>query len=107
MDFLRRLFGGGSSANNQRYLVYYVQPKRCSEVLPVRVDRYNDLSEQDDGGFFVRKLVRGERCPFPSELHITFDKRRQPTDITVVDGEQRTEDEYAAFIAGRPTQAQE
>ena len=99
VNFLRRLFGGGGGGTDSRYLTYYVRPKRCAEVVAVRVDRFNDLSELDEGGYFVRKVARGERCPFPAELHITFDKNRQPSDIVVENGEQATEADYEAWAA--------
>lgn len=101
VNFLRRLFGGGGGGDNSRYLTYYVRPKRCAEVVVVRVDRFNDLSELDEGGFFVRKVARGERCPFPAELHITFDKNRQPSEIVVENGEQASAEDYEAWAAAK------
>jgi len=91
--------GGGGKAPAERYQPYYVRPKRCPEVVLVRVDLFNDLSLTDDGGFFVRKAARGERCPFSSEISITFDRNRRVTDITVENGEQVTEDDYLAWVS--------
>lgn len=100
MDFLRRFFkglvGGGTPA--ERYQPYYVRPKRCPEVVVVRVDLFNDLSSDDDGGFFVRKTARGERCPFAAELSITFDKSRRTLEVMVENGEQVTEADYQAWL---------
>ncbi|MCU0464428.1 MAG: hypothetical protein MUF38_07635 [Anaerolineae bacterium] len=101
VNFLRRLFGGGGGGPASRYLTYYVRPKRCNEVVVVRVDSFNDLSELDEGGYFVRKIARGERCPFPAELHITFDKNRRQTEVTVENGEQATEEDYEAWAAAK------
>lgn len=101
MGFFRRLFGGGGRAGD-RYVTYYVRPKRCSEVLAVRVDRYNDLSLNDDGKtYFARKVARGERCPFPAELHIDFNANRVEVKVGVQDGELVDETAYQAFLAQR------
>jgi hypothetical protein len=103
MEFLRRMFGGGGSTRpkvDDRYMALYVQPKRCPEVVMVRIDRYNDLSEQDEGGYFVRKLARGERCPFGAEVLVTFGKNRQPVEVTVIDGQEVDEAAYVAWRQG-------
>jgi hypothetical protein len=103
MGFLRRLFGGGGGATGADAwaLTYYVRPKRCHEILPVRVDLRNDLSLTDDGGYFVRKVVRGERCPFPAELHLSFDANRKLTQVGVQDGETIEEAVYHEWLAKR------
>ncbi len=100
MNFLGRLWNGLVSGGTpaQRYQPYYVRPKRCPEVVIVRVDLFNDLSVSDDGGFFVRKVARGERCPFAAEVSITFDKNRRPVEVTVENGEQVTEADYLAWV---------
>ncbi|GIK30349.1 MAG: hypothetical protein IT298_17190 [Chloroflexi bacterium] len=100
MGFFRRLFGGGRAVD--RYVTYYVRPKRCSEVLAVRVDRYNDLSLSDDGkSYFVRKVARGERCPFPAELLIDFNGSRVEVHVDVQDGELVDEAAYQAYLGQR------
>jgi len=100
MNIFRRLWTGlvGNSVPSERYQPYYIRPKRCPEVVIVRVDVFNDLSVNDDGGFFVHKTARGERCPFAAEVSITFDKNRRPLEVTVENGEQVTEADYLAWI---------
>lgn len=100
MDFIRRLWRGLTTGSTpaERFQPYYIRPKRCPEVVMVRVDLFNDLSATDEGGFFVRKGARGERCPFAAELHIVYDKNRQPVDITVENGEQVSEAEYQSWL---------
>jgi hypothetical protein len=100
MGFFRRLFGGGPPPPKDRFVTYYVRPKRCKEVVPVRVDLHNDLSEGDEGGYFVRKMARGERCPFPAELHISFDSSRREVEASVQDGELTDEAAYSAWQSG-------
>ncbi len=97
MGFFRRLFGGGAPSPKERFITYYVRPKRCAEIVPVRIDRNNDLSEAEDGSYFVRKLARGERCPFPAELTVSFDSSRRESQVTVQDGERVDEAAYLAW----------
>ena len=97
MGFFRRLFGGGAPSPKERFITYYVRPKRCAEIVPVRIDRNNDLSKAEDGSYFVRKLARGERCPFPAELTVSFDSSRREAQVTVQDGERVDEAAYLAW----------
>jgi hypothetical protein len=101
MGFFRRLFGGGPAAPTDRFVTYYVRPKRCDEVVPVRIDQNNDPSLTDEGGYFVRKIARGERCPFPAELTVSYDSSRRPVEVTVKDGEQVNEAVYEAWLASK------
>ncbi|MBC8099970.1 MAG: hypothetical protein H7Y11_11055 [Armatimonadetes bacterium] len=108
MSFLRRLFGGGGTASqpagDKDGLYFYVRPKRCDEIVVVRVNSMNDPSQTDDGnGYFIRKVVRATRCPFEAELLISFDNNRRITDISVQNGENVTVDVYQAWLAARPT----
>ena len=99
MEFLKKLFaGGGGPSRDRAGMYFYVRPKRCDEILEVRVDLRNDPSRTEDGGFFVRKVVRGHRCPFPAELHIDFDSNHRITQIGVQDGETVEEEEYQAWL---------
>jgi hypothetical protein len=76
MGFFARFFGGGRREAD-RGIYLYIQPKRCDEVIRVRIDPYNELSQADEGdGYFVRKLARGARCPFEVEILLRFDKNR-------------------------------
>lgn len=101
MNFFRKLFGGGSAPQDAHALYFYVRPKRCDEILPVRIDLRNDLSLADEGGYFVRKMVRGTRCPFPAELHISFDDNRRITQVGVQDGESVEESAYQDWLAAQ------
>lgn len=101
MGFIRRLFGGGGG--KPRDTVFYVRPKRCEEIVAVRIDLYNEPSQTDDGGYFLRKIVRGERCPFPAELHLNFDQNRRLIQVGVENGETVDESDYRAWLAERDT----
>ena len=101
MDFLRRLFGGRGTPtgpDGDRGLYMYVRPKHCKEIVVVRIDPLNDLSRNDTGdGFFVRKMARAIRCPFPAEFTLYFDKGRRFVDSEISDGEFVEEEEYLAW----------
>jgi hypothetical protein len=108
MNFFKKLFGGGGGGNNSepyaRY--FYVRPKRCNEIVKIRIDVRNDLSLADEGGYFVRKVARATRCPFPAELHLNFDDKHNVTQVGVQDGEMVEEADYQAWLATQPGQPQ-
>ena len=97
MQFLKRLFQ--PPARPRHNLVVYVQPKRCDEVVAVSIDLMNNLSQRDDGeGYFVRKYVSATRCPFQSQLEVTFDKNKNVIDKQVTDGSIVDEAAYDAYV---------
>jgi hypothetical protein len=98
MQFLKRLFT--AAPPRDRALVLYVKPKACAEILKVRIDTMNELSRADDGeGFFVRKLARGQRCPFQVEIELSLDRSHNIVEKTIINGTEATAEEYEAFIA--------
>jgi hypothetical protein len=101
MNFLRNLFGGGraTSTGADRGLYFYVRPKRCDQIVRVRIDPMNEVSESDEGGYFVRKIVSAPRCPFQAELTIQFDNRRQMTGAQIENGDRVSEADYDAWAA--------
>ena len=101
MNFLKRLFGGGGRPSD-RASYFYIRPKRCNEIVQVRVDLFNEASLTDEGEYYVRKLVRGARCPFPAELHVYLNANRQLVRVEVQDGEQVSAEAYAAWVADKP-----
>ena len=100
MSFLRRLFGGGGQGGSDSALYLYVRLKNCDEVVRVRVGMTNELSEQDDGTFYVRKLISSSnwRCG-KAELHIYFDKNRKLQHSQVIGGEEAKRADYEAWAA--------
>jgi hypothetical protein len=98
-DFLKKLFGGGQSPSEteDRGIYFYVRPKRCQEVVRVRIDPMNDLSMDDENQLYVRKMVRGGGCPFPAELVVTFTVQRNVQDATVDLGELVDAAAYQAY----------
>ncbi len=102
MNIFKNLFGGRKTLtpdDSRRALYFYVRPKRCNEIVRVRVDLMNDLSQGDDGGYFCRKIVRATRCPFPAELHISFDANHKIIQVGVQDGDLLEETDYQKFVS--------
>lgn len=100
MNFLRNLFSGGSSSGDAHAYYVYVRPKRCDQIVEVRIDLHNDLSLTDDGSsYWIRKVAQAARCPFPAEIVLHFDKNRKLVSSEVTDGEQVDKAEYEAWLA--------
>lgn len=100
MQFLKKLFGSGGSRGDNRTIYLYVRPKRCDKIAEIKIDLYNELSLNDtEDGYFVRKIAQIIRCPFPSEVHIRFNKRRQIIEQTAENGEFVTREEYEEWLA--------
>ena len=105
MDFLRKLFGGGSGgakvAGDPDGLYYFVRPDGCDEVVRVRVNRLNDLSLMDDGSYWVHKLVRGVKCRQQVELDLYYDSGRKLKNTEVSGGTLMTEEDFEAWTASQ------
>jgi hypothetical protein len=108
MDFLKKLFGGGGDKSGSRSfggdpdgLYYYVQPRGCDEVVRVRVHRYNELSERDEGGYWARKVIRGTKCTQGVELDLYFDGNRKLTNHEIKGGALVDVAAYEAWVAGQ------
>lgn len=102
MDFLKKLFGGGGGNPQQNSndvgIYFYVRPRGCEEVIQVRVDMRNDPSLADDGGYIVRKTVRGSyRCFNPVEMTLVFNKNRQLAEQTLDRAEFVSREDYEAW----------
>ena len=107
-DSLRALFGGGGRQpgmeRDGRALWLYVRPHRCDDVLRVRIDMMNDLSQVDDGdGYRVRKLVSSAnyRCN-QVELEIIFDRRRRVERREANGGSFVEREDWEAWQAAQP-----
>jgi hypothetical protein len=105
MDFFRKLFGGSQpaqgEAGDRAGLYFYVRPAGCQEVVRVRIDRNNDISLGDDGGYFAFKTVRGSsyKCTRSAELRLYFDAQRRLQNAEVVGGDLVTQEDYEAWLA--------
>ena len=99
MDFFKRLFGGGAPKERGQY--YYVKPTGCTEIVRVRVDTMNELSQNDENnGYFVRKSARGTsyKCTRSAELYLTFDGQKRLHNTEVTGGTLVTQADYEAWV---------
>ena len=96
------MFGGGGNSSGDRGIYFYVQPKRCDEVVKIRIDPANDLSVREDSdGYMVRKTASAIRCPFQAELTVYFDKNRNTQSVSVENGAAVTEAEFNTWQESR------
>jgi hypothetical protein len=77
MNFLKRLFGGGSQPNQDNGIYFYVRCKNCRRVLHTRLHPGNDLSAGEEGGYEVRKEMMDDRCFRRIILIARFDDNRR------------------------------
>ena len=101
MNFFKNLFGGGGSSNSGRSQYYYVKPTGCTEVVRVRVDTMNEISQDDDNkGYFVRKSARGTdyKCTRTAEILFTYDANKRLINTEILGGTLVTEADYDAWV---------
>lgn len=101
LQFLGRLFGGGAAASSGSTgdvgIYYYIRCDRCGEVIQVRINPHNDLSQNDDGsGFFVRKTIVGNRCYSRIEAELLYDRNRNLADSVIGGGTLTDREAYEA-----------
>ena len=110
------LGGGGSGRSADRGLYRYVRCNRCQDVVRVRINMANEVSEisdepDEDAGsgapanpaarYAVTKGVVDSKCFRPMRLTILFDDRRRELDSTVDGGEVVDQDAWEAVRASR------
>lgn len=97
MSFLKKLFGKrGSVASRDDGIYLYVKIRRGGEIVRVRVHKLNELSRNDEGQLFVRKLVMGTRSFERVEAEFYFDDSYHLTRADLTGGEMVTEQDYLA-----------
>ena len=103
MDILKRLFGGQTKegrGDDPNALVYYVKGRKCGAITRVRVDKYNDLSLDDDGeNYVVHKGVVDNVCYGSVEIELRFDANRNELSRGIEGGTFVTREEYDAYQA--------
>jgi len=78
LSFLTRLFGGrgGRGAQSPDGGIYIrVRCNACGEVIQTRVNPSSELSALDEGegeGYFVRKVLVGQKCFRPVEVRLRY-----------------------------------
>lgn len=99
MSFLKRfvnaLMGSGSGSSDSGIYVY-IRMRRSGEIVRLRLHPGNELSRDDDGRLFVRKLVMGQRSFEQAEAQLYFDDRYNVMDADISGGELSDEASYQA-----------
>ena len=73
MSFLSRLFSGGGGARSADGGVYIrVKCDACGEVIQARISPTSELSQADEGGYFVRKVLVGRQCFRAIEVQLHY-----------------------------------
>jgi hypothetical protein len=73
LGFLSRLFGGGGTRTSGDGGIYFrVRCDACGEVIQGRVSPTSELSQVDEGGYYVRKVLVGRQCFRPIEVQIHY-----------------------------------
>lgn len=91
MNFLQKLFSGGSAKPEKRYYAFKVKCLRCDEIIEGRVDLDNDLSveyEEGSEAYHVRKVLIGNgRCFQRVEVTFKFAPARTLIEQGITGGE--------------------
>jgi hypothetical protein len=118
VDALKSIFGlgGGADAGVDRGLYWYVRCNRCRDVVRVRVNMANEVSEVSDepdedapgmtptnpaARYTVTKGVVDSKCFRPMRLTIYFDGRRRELESHVEGGEVVDQAAWEAVRASR------
>jgi hypothetical protein len=75
LDFLARVFGGSGGAGSRgRDGAVYIRVKcdACGEVITARINPTSELSQADEGGYYVRKVLVGRQCFRPIEVQLHY-----------------------------------
>jgi len=105
MNFLKRIFSifSGGSSGSDRNMPIYALNFRCNEPVEGAVDRFNELSQIEDGdyAYYVRKVLHttGEnRCFGETEVQLWFDRNKTLQHYEVQGGRWLDAEEYAREV---------
>lgn len=105
MSFIRKIFGGGSSANesggdDSNALWLYVRCNRCGAPVAVRVDTRNDISvDYETGGKYLRKEIMDSTCFQLMYAEVHFGSGGAITEQKIEKGTFLSKEEYDAQLA--------
>ena len=99
MGLLKKLgafFGGTGSGGRDDAVHVYVECGRCQSKVHVRLDRRNDISAREEGGYYVRKEIMDSKCFRLMPAEITFDASYRIQTQAVQGGRFTSREEYEA-----------
>lgn len=98
MGFLKKLVGaltgGGGAAQDDSGVYVYVKVKRSGEIVRLRLMPGYDISKNEDGRFFSRKMVMGGRSFERVDATFYFDKSYKLVEADTPGGEIVDEEAY-------------
>jgi hypothetical protein len=78
MGLFKKLFSGNTSSAHTEYFNFKVTCNRCGELIQGRINLNYDLSQDDEGGHHVRKVLLGsEMCFQQIEVILKFNASKQ------------------------------
>jgi hypothetical protein len=73
LAFLSRLLGGGGAQRGADNAIHVrVRCDACGEVITARINPGSELSQADEGGYYVRKVLVGRQCFRPIEVQLHY-----------------------------------
>ena len=72
MSFFSRFFGRGGAQSADGGIYIRVRCDACGEVVQGRISPNSELSQADDGGYYVRKVLVGRQCFRPIEVQVRY-----------------------------------
>ncbi len=94
LEKLSALFGGRASGGRDDAIHIYVECERCKSKVHVRLDRRHDISQREEGGYFVRKEIMDSKCFRLMAAEITFDSAYRIQSQEVQGGRFLTREEF-------------
>ena len=94
MGWLQRWFGRGAGTDDAIHL--FVECGRCGSRVHVRLDRRHDLSQDEGGGYFVRKEIMDSQCFRLMSAEIAFDTAYRIQRQEIEGGRFLTAEEFGA-----------
>ena len=96
LEKLGALFGGRAPSERDDAFHIYVECDRCKSKVHVRLDRRHDISQREEGGYFVRKEIMDSKCFRLMAAEITFDGSYRIQSQEVQGGRFISREEYDA-----------
>jgi hypothetical protein len=72
LGFLARLLGGGAQRSADDAIYIRVKCDACGEVITARINPRSELSQADEGGYYVRKVLVGRQCFRQIEVQLHY-----------------------------------
>jgi hypothetical protein len=92
---LRKTLSGGSRAQPDTGLYFYVKLDRSGEIVRVRLDLSREINpDYEQGGFVSHKSIIGPRTFLRAEATFRFDEARRLVDWEVAGGSPSTQQEW-------------